>query len=154
MFPRSPGSGPRGRSRRVPLALGTACLMMAGLIAPLSLSSAQAGPSVQPRTTPPASTLAVIKVIGVGDTPLSVAVDSVDDTVYVANQASDTVTVINGRTAAVTTTVGVGESPSGVAVNQDDDTVYVTNLDDSSVSVISGRTATEDDTITVGGGAF
>lgn len=127
---------------------------MAGLVAPLSLSSAQAGPELQARTSTPATTLAVIKVIGVGDTPLSVAVDSDDDTIYVANQVSDTVTVINGRTAAVTTTVGVGESPSGVAVNQDDDTVYVTNLDDSSVSVISGRTATEDDTIDVSGRPF
>ena len=149
MSPDSRGSGRRGRSRRLPLAAGTACLLVAGLIAPLSLSGAQAGPSAQPRTTPPASTLAVIKVIGVGDTPLSVAVDSVDDTVYVANQASDTLTVINGRTATEDATIDVGDAPTGVAVNQIDDTVYVTNQDDSTVSVINGRTATEDDTIAV-----
>lgn len=140
---------------RLLFAAGAACLLLAGLASPTQLATAQMGSTpIQPRTTPAATTLAVIKAIGVGDTPLSVAVDSDDDTIYVANQASDTMTVINGRTAAVTSTVGVGESPSGVAVNQDDDTVYVTNLDESTVSVITGRTVTEDDTIDVGGRPF
>ncbi len=154
MSPHSRGSGNPGHSRRLTLAAGTACLLVAGLIAPLSLSGAQAGPSIQPRTSRPTTTLAVIKVIGVGNTPLSLAVNSVDDTVYVANQVSDTVSVINGRTALQDATIDVGNAPTGVAVNQIDDTVYVTNQDDSTVSVINGRTATEDDTITVVRGPF
>ena len=133
MSPDSRGSGRRGRSRRLPLAAGTACLLVAGLIAPLSLSGAQAGPSAQPRTTPPASTLAVIKVIGVGDTPQSIAVNSVDDTIYVGNQVSDTVSVINGRTATEDDTIDVGDDTTGVAVNQIDDNFYFTIQDESTV---------------------
>ena len=142
MSPDSRGSGHRGRSRRLTLAAGTACLLVAGLIAPLSLTTAQAGPSLQPRTTPPASTLAVIKVIGVGDTPHSIAVNSVDDTIYVGNQASDTVSVINGRTATEDDTITVGGNPRAIAVDQVDDTVYVGNETSRTVSVINGRTAT------------
>ena len=137
-------------TRRATVTLGAACLLLAGLIVPTAVTTAQAGPSVQPRTAPPTTTLAVIKVIGVGDTPLSIAVNSVDDTVYVGNQVSDTVSVINGRTATEDDTIPVGDAPSGVAIDQDDDTVYVTNQDDSTVSVINARTATEDDTISVG----
>ena len=134
--------------------IGAACFLVAGLITAAGTHIAQAGPSLQPRTTPPATTLAVIKVIGVGDTPLSIAVNSVDDTIYVGNQVSDTVSVINGRTATEDDTIDVGDAPTGVAVDQDDDTVYVTNQDDSTVSVINGRTATEDDTITVSSRPF
>ena len=119
-------------------------------MAPLSLSGAQAGPSVQPRTTPPASTLAVIKVIGVGATPYSVAVDSVDDTVYVANAAGNSLSVIDGGTASVTRTIGGASDPTGIAVNQFDDTIYVTNRADSTISVINGRDLDDSRTIGVG----
>ena len=150
----SPGSGHRGRSRRLTLAAGTACLLVAGLIAPLSLSGAQAGPSVQPRTTPPATTLAVIKVIGVGATPYNIAVNSADDTVYVANAAGNSLSVIDGGSATITRAIGVGSIPSGVAVNQIDDTVYVTNRGDSTLSVIDGRSLDDSRAIPAGAGPF
>ena len=151
MSPDSRGSGHRDRSRRLALAAGTACLLVAGLIASLSLTTALAGPSVQPRTTPPATTLAVIKVIGVGATPYSVAVDSADDTVYVANAAGNSLSVIDGGTASVTRTIGGASNPTGVAVNQVDDTVYVANRGANTVSVINGRNL--DDSRLIFGGA-
>jgi YVTN family beta-propeller protein len=85
---------------------------------------------------------AVIKTIRVGDEPQGVAVDSLDDTVYVTNGTSDTLSVINGRTATVSATIAGFAEPLGVAVNVVDDTVYVTNADDSRLSILSGRTLT------------
>ena len=90
--------------------------------------------------------------ITVGDGPRGVAVDEGDDTVYVTNFFSGTVSVINGRLGVLTDdTITVGSNPEGVAVDQGDDTVYVTNQG-GTVSVINGRTRTWDDTITVGTG--
>ena len=72
-------------------------------------------------------------------TPYGVAVDQVDDTVYVTDEGDGTVSLINGRTDTVSSTLIVGGRPFGVAV---DDTgtsqglVYVTTLDDNAVSVI------------------
>jgi YVTN family beta-propeller protein len=152
---------PRGRravalTRRFAIALGAACLLGAGLIAPAGVTTAQAGPNVQPRNgAPPATTLAVIHLIDVGGQPSGVAVDGVDDTIYVTGVSGAPPTgfvwVINGRTGVRDDTIPVGSNPNGVAVNQDDDTVYVANEGDRSVSVINGRTARlTDDTISVG----
>ena len=141
---------PRGRRtvalpRRLAIALGAACLLGAGLIAPAGVTTAQAGPNVQPRNgAPPATTLAVIRLIDVGGQPSGVAVDGTDDTAYVTGISGAPPTgfvwVINGRTGVRDDTVPVGVNPNGVAVNQDDDTVYVANEGFASVSVINGRT--------------
>jgi YVTN family beta-propeller protein len=61
--------------------------------------------------------------ITVGSAPSGVAVDHGDDTVYVTNNNSSTVSVINGRTRNVDATISVGSNPSGVAVDHGDDTV-------------------------------
>ncbi|MFM8774563.1 MAG: fibronectin type III domain-containing protein, partial [Actinomycetota bacterium] len=99
----------------------------------------------------PGRTRSVDVTIPVGTDPYGVAVDQGDDTVYVTNNFSDSVSVINGRTRTVVPgTIPVGSGPYGVAVDQGDDTVYVTNSDSASVSVINGRTGTVDDTIPVG----
>jgi YVTN family beta-propeller protein len=113
-----------------------------------------AAPSVQAQSVPATSTLAVITTIDVRSNPIGVAVNDADDTVYVTNETSDNVSVINGRTGTVAGTITVGSDPRGVAVNDADDTVYVTNYVSGYVSVINGRTATEDDTITVGSGPW
>jgi YVTN family beta-propeller protein len=84
----------------------------------------------------------------------NVAVDNDDDTVYVTNDDSQSVSIINPRTSAGSNpiaTVKVGTGPAGVAVDQGDDTVYVANMDSDNVSVINGRTGIRtDDTVTVG----
>ena len=154
----SPGSRARHSivTRRVTVALSAACLLLAGLIVPAAVSTAQAGPSVQPRIgATPTTTYAVIRVIDVGVGPVGVAVDQDDDTVYVTNFDADSVSVINGRTGQRTGTIGVGDGPDGVAINQGDDTVYVANSFylSTTVSVINGATGLlTDDTITVGRG--
>lgn len=90
--------------------------------------------------------------------PLTLAVDPVTDTVYVANcgnsciggsVTSDTVSVINGATCNAEDTSGcaqtpravrVGQVPVAVAVDPTSDTVYVADEADNTVSVIDGAT--------------
>ena len=69
-----------------------------------------------------------------------------------ANQDSDTVSVINTATNTVVTTVPVGDVPLGVRVSPDGTLAYVTNLVDGTVSVISTATNTVTATIPVGNG--
>lgn len=59
---------------------------------------------------------------------------------YVANNAANTVTVINTSTGLVVKTIAVGTNPWGVAVNQMGTLAYVTNLGSNNVSVISTST--------------
>jgi DNA-binding beta-propeller fold protein YncE len=82
----------------------------------------------------------------------AVAVNQVDDTVYLIENALGTMSVMNGRDTNDMTSITVaGEyDPLYVAVNQADDTVYVAN-DSGTVSVINGRTNTWDGTITAAG---
>jgi len=78
-----------------------------------------------------------------------VAVDSRTDTVYVANTAADTVSVIDGSRCNAADTSGcaqraaaapVGVSPRRVAVDEETGTVYVTNAGSNTVTVLDGRT--------------
>jgi YVTN family beta-propeller protein len=77
--------------------------------------------------------------IAVQDYPLSVAVNPVTNTVYIANSASGTVTVINGA-KNTTATVAVGSSPVAVAVNPVTNLIYVANEGSNTVTVIEGST--------------
>jgi YVTN family beta-propeller protein len=133
---------------RIRVIVVAGCLIVVGAVVPTN--PGLAAPPVQTQSVQAASTLVVIKTIGVGDGPSGVAVDQGDDTVYVTNRTSGTVSVINGRTGLVDDTITVGSDPNGVAVNQRDDTVYVTNEDDSTVSMINGRSLDDSVTIPVG----
>ena len=106
----------------------------------------------QPRTSiPPTTAYAIIKTLPVGQLPTAVAVNDADDTIYVANSAADSVTVISGRTGT-SATIASGDEPSGISVNQVDDTVYVANFSDDSLTVVNGRTGTIATPIPVGNG--
>jgi YVTN family beta-propeller protein len=90
--------------------------------------------------------------IAVGHGPSALAVDQVTGTVYVADSAGNTVSVINAATCNAVQhsgcrqtppTIAVGPQPLGIAVNQITDTVYVTSLGNftgNTVSVINGAT--------------
>src|SRR3989442_812942 len=80
----------------------------------------------------------VIANVPVGLYPFGVAYDSGNGYVYVANQNSNTVSVINGTT--VVATVAVGSNPGAVAYDSGNGYVYVANLGSNDVSVISGTT--------------
>jgi RHS repeat-associated protein len=88
--------------------------------------------------------------VTVGSDAAAVEVDVSTDTIYVANETSHLVSVINGATDGVTATVTVGTKPDGVAVDPTTDTIYVANETSHSVSVINGATNSVTATVTVG----
>ena len=92
--------------------------------------------------TPPARVLAGIGARGI-------AVNEATNTVYVANTAANTVSVIDGATCDATIQSGcsqmaavapVGVSPRRVAVDELTNTIYVTNAGSNSVTMLNGRT--------------
>ena len=96
--------------------------------------------------------------IPVGTAPAGVAANSTTNRVYVTNQNSNNVSVIDGATNTEIDTDGnpgngitripVGSGPVGVAVNITNNRIYVNNFSwgSGSVSVIDGATNTEIDT--------
>jgi YVTN family beta-propeller protein len=80
-------------------------------------------------------TNAMITTISVGVGPEGVAVNEKTNRIYVANNYSDIVSVIDGATHAITT-LPVGSSPFGVAVNEKTIRIYVANVTSNTVSVI------------------
>jgi DNA-binding beta-propeller fold protein YncE len=94
-------------------------------------------------------TLATVSV-PVGVAPATMAVDTVTNKIYVANQCGSdpscalgqngTVTVIDGATLAFTN-IGVGNDPYGLALNSATNRGYVPNYYDGTVSVIDGTPA-------------
>src|SRR5258708_31736663 len=71
---------------------------------------------------------------------------------YVANNATNTVSVINTSTNAVVKTIAVGSGPYAVAINQAGSNAYVANFSSNTVSVITTSTNTVTATIAVGSG--
>jgi YVTN family beta-propeller protein len=78
-----------------------------------------------------------------------IAVNEKTNTVYVANTADDTVSVIDGRTCNASVHSGcrrsvafapAGSSPRRVAIDEATDTVYVTNAGSDTVTMVNGRT--------------
>ncbi len=69
---------------------------------------------------------------------------------YIPNQLSNTVSVIDGSTYSMITTISVGQEPYGVGVSPDGKTVFITNLAGDTVSVISTDTNTVTNTVSVG----
>src|SRR5207247_10126989 len=59
--------------------------------------------------------------------------------VFVTNEKSDDVTVIDAATRAVVGTIRVGKRPRGVVVSPDGRRVYVTNSNSDSISVIDAK---------------
>jgi YVTN family beta-propeller protein len=87
--------------------------------------------------------------VTVGTSPVAITGTSDGSRVYVANQGSNNVTVVNSD-GSVKTTIPVGTSPSAIAINQDSSLVYVVNSGSNSVSVIDTATEAVTTTIPVG----
>lgn len=144
----------------LPVQRAMSLVAAAGLVAGSVLTGASAAgaPSVSPSSiASPSTAYAVIKTIRVGDGPTGVAIDSADDTVYVANYLSGNVSVIDGLTGVLTDDtipVGVGTRPLNLAVNEADDTVYI--ADDSTLDrllIANLRTGVLDDSVAVASGS-
>jgi len=91
--------------------------------------------------------------INAGTIPITATITAIPapaQLAYMANGASNTVSVINTTTNAVVADIPVGANPGGVAVSPDGKLVYVANSQSSNVSVISTLTNTVIYTIGVG----
>ena len=126
----------------------------AAALTALALTLAGAWWAAAPAASAAHITFSVSATISVGARPEGVAVDPATGTIYVANQNSDTVSVINGATNTVTATIAVGSTPFAVAVDPTTDTAYVANIGSDTVSVINGATNTVTATIAVGSAPF
>jgi len=91
---------------------------------------------------PPPTELQKVAEVPVGTEPWCVAITPDNAKVYVTNQVSGTVSVINQATRAVLKTVKVGTEPFGCALTPDGSRLYVTNISSDNVSVIDTATDT------------
>ncbi len=76
--------------------------------------------------------------------PWAVAVNPVTNTIFVADNASNTVSVIDGNTNTLdpASPITVGTTPNALVVDSINNLVYVSNSGSSSVSVINGASLT------------
>src|SRR5215831_5950881 len=98
---------------------------------------------------------AVVGTLGVGSSPQSVVVDPLTHKAYVADNASDDVAIIDGKTGAVKL-VGVGFAPSALAIDPFTRRVYVGTVSPGAFAYIdAGFSAMADSatTLLLGGGS-
>ncbi|HZZ91750.1 MAG TPA: YncE family protein [Usitatibacter sp.] len=82
----------------------------------------------------------VVATVATGSTPRAVAVNAATNRIYVANEFSNAVTILDGASNAILGNVTVGSRPQYIAVNAATNKVYVSNGGDSSQTVIDAAT--------------
>jgi YVTN family beta-propeller protein len=96
----------------------------------------------------------VIATVPVGSRPTAIAYDPSNGNVYVANIATNSVSVIQGSTNSVLATVRVGAAPRAITFDPSNGDLYVANRNDNTVSVIEGGSNTVVATVPVGNGPW
>jgi YVTN family beta-propeller protein len=116
--------------------------------APGSASEAVGGPA-RPAAAPAASAVAGVRSvanISVGGGPMGIAYDPASGEIFVANNKTDNVTVINDSTDRVVANIRVGanpgDGPEGVAYDPATGDIFVPNFGSSNVSVLNGTSNT------------
>ena len=82
----------------------------------------------------------VVATVPAGTDPRAVAVNVATNRVFVANESSNTVTVVDAATDTAIATVPVGPRPQHIAVSAATNRVFVSNAGDATLSVIDGAT--------------
>ena len=90
----------------------------------------------------------VKKVIDITD-PCGIAIDNLQNKIYVTSEDSAKVYVIDGLTNDVVATIGVDKGPRGIAVNEQNGKVYIANSLSNTVSVIDSKSNSVESTILV-----
>jgi YVTN family beta-propeller protein len=80
----------------------------------------------------------VSKTVSLGTHPQAIAIDGQSDQIYVANQRTANVTVIDGKTNSPVMKVDAGTIPFAFAIDPSAHLVYVTNFSSNNVTVIRG----------------
>ena len=88
-------------------------------------------------TSLPAMAQTLITTVTAGSYPIALAVNPATNKIYVVNQQSNNVTVIDGVTYK-TNTIMTGAAPDALAINSATNKIYVANGNSSTVTVING----------------
>lgn len=88
--------------------------------------------------------------ISTGTYPNSSTFDSYNERIYIANESSNNISVIDTKSYKIIGTVSVGINPSDIVFDSNNNRIYVCNRDSDSVSVIETSTNTISSTISVG----
>jgi len=96
----------------------------------------------------------VITTVPTGDTARAVAVNTATNRVYVTNEFSNNVSVLDGGSGAILATVPTGPRPQYIAVNPATNRIYVSNGGDSSQTVIDGASLATTSLASGGNGPF
>ncbi|NOJ29938.1 MAG: hypothetical protein DA328_07210 [Nitrososphaeraceae archaeon] len=89
-------------------------------------------------------------IIKVGSLPVGIDIDTISGKIYVANQFSNIISIIDPKKADVIGNIEVENSPYGIDVNPLTNRVYVTNRVSDTVSIIDGFTNKQLSTVNVG----
>jgi YVTN family beta-propeller protein len=123
-----------------------AALALAGL----TLLATGAAARAEPAYPADAAVVTTLTLEPAGSRPVALAANSSTGRIYVANAASDNVSVIDGASSTVIATIPVGSAPQGVAVDPRANRVYVANSGSNELTVIDGETNKAVATIAVG----
>ena len=85
----------------------------------------------------PATPQTLLTSVGTGAQPVALAINQATSKLYVVNQSSNSVTVIDEATYS-TATIRAGAYPTAVAVNPSTNKIYVANQNSNNVTVIDG----------------
>jgi YVTN family beta-propeller protein len=86
----------------------------------------------------------------VGSYPIGIGVNTVTNKIYIANQFSNSISVIDGNTDIIESTIQVDNFPYDLEVNPFNNRIYVTNRESNTVSIIDGSTNQRLSNINVG----
>jgi YVTN family beta-propeller protein len=85
--------------------------------------------------------------VEVGDHPRGVSVNPNINRIYVVNEESDSISVIDGVNDLVIETVAVGKKPNGIVVNPENGRIYVSCYEDGAIWVLKDETGIEESEI-------
>jgi YVTN family beta-propeller protein len=88
--------------------------------------------------------------IDVNTFPVGIAVNPSTNKVYVVNEYSNTVSVMDTNTDTVKSTISLGNFPYGIDINPLNNRIYITNRGSNTVSVLDGSVDTKLHDIAVG----
>ena len=103
---------------------------------PTNTSSPTVSKSQTPTPTRTPNLVLQNRDILVGDGPVGISIDNNANRLYVLNQNSNNITVLDSLTYSTITTIPVGTNPSGITFNKLTNKIYVSNSGNNSVSVI------------------
>ena len=83
------------------------------------------------------STNDISNIIPVDSNPRCIAVNPITEIAVVANEKSDSVSIVNLNTQAVISTIPVGKAPRGVAIDRGLNLAVIGNSKDNTISIIN-----------------